>query len=435
MQHALLPDGEVRSGQCVCMGTYKAAAEVGGDYYDIFELRDGKLGLVIADVSGKGLAGCLVTSMLAVLIRSRRDQHTSPRELLIDLEKGLLTTLARGTFVTVFYGILDPGSGRLMFASAAHSPLAVYRADRREVEWFFTKGIPLGAMRSGVMAATLQDQEVILAPGDVALQFTDGLNEAWNPREKRFFDFEGIAAHLQASGRRGGHAVQAELLPLVEAWTHPDPLGDDFTLLTVERTASPVATGPKHGDPLAFQIETGQGRARLEEMLSGTLHLQLPSQMDALIRLREWVNTCLDGHGSLTEHKELIEGSLFEVCANIIEHGYGNEPDQDIDLWWVPLPGGLQTWSSLEGSAHADEESAEAHRDGVGYFVICDQGSPFDPTSWTPPDLDDPSIRRRGRGLGWQIIYSSMKKVVYESHTPAGNLTLLRFDPAMHAVR
>ena len=82
--------------------------------------------------------------------------------------------------------------------------------------------------------------------------------------------------------------------------------------------------------------------------------------------------------------------------------------------------------------AHADEESAEASRDGVGYFVICDQGSPFDPTSWTPPDLDDPGCRRRGRGLGLQMVHSSMREVQQLPGAAAGNLTLLCFDPEKH---
>ena len=93
-------------------------------------------------------------------------------------------------------------------------------------------------------------------------------------------------------------------------------------------------------------------------------------------------------------------------------------------------------WVALgpNSGQRSEADASEASRDGVGYFVIRDQGKSFDPTAWTPPDLHDPEVRRRGRGLGWQIVYSSMKKVVYAPDTPAGNLTLLRFDPAKHPV-
>ena len=435
MQHALLPGGEIRSGDFVCKGTYRAAAEVGGDYYDIFELDDGKLGLVIADVSGKGLAGCLVTSMLAVLIRSLWDRYTSPRELLINLERGLVSSLAPGTFITVFYGILDPQTGRLVYASAGHSPLAVYRADRGDVEWFYTKGIPVGALRSGVLAGTLQDQEIVLGPGDLALQFTDGLNEAWNPHKKEQFDFERIAEHLVGTAPRGGRVVMDRLLPLIEAWSAPDPLGDDFTLLAIEHTAAPVAGDETRSSHPAAQIGNLADAGQLHQMLAGALQLNLPSRLDELVRIGDWVKACLAEQGPLIGHKDLIESSLFEVCANIVEHGYGGDTNQEIDMWWVPLPGGSRSWSEFTESLDENTGEGEAPREGVGYFVICDQGKAFDPTTWSPPDLHDPQVRRRGRGLGWQIVYSSMKKVVYIPRTPAGNLTLLRFDPAKHLVQ
>ena len=434
MQHALLPDDEVRKGDFVCQGTYKAAAEVGGDYYDIFELEGGKLGLVIADVSGKGLAGCLVTSMLAVLIRSLRDRYTSPRDLLVNLEKGLLSSLTPGTFITVFYGILDPETGKLTFASAGHSPLAVFRAAQGQVEWFYTKGIPVGALRNGALAGTLKDHTTRIFPGDVALQFTDGLNEAWNPTKKEQFNFDRIGSFLVENGLRGGRVVQEELLPLIEAWTNPDPLGDDFTLLAIECAAAPSAALLDQGQHLASQVGQLADHEQLHQMLEGTQRLNLPSRMDTLVEIGEWVSSCLEEGESLFGQKGIIESSLFEVCANIIEHGYNESPDHEIDIWWVPLPGGGAPLSEFTQFLEEDARDGEEPRDGVGYFVICDHGESFDPTTYIPPNLHDPQVRRRGRGLGWQIIYSSMKKVVYAPDTPAGNLTLLRFDPAKHLV-
>ncbi len=432
MQNALLPEGEVRSGDFVCHGTYQAAAEVGGDYYDIIERQDGKLGLIIADVSGKGLTGCLVTSMLAVLIRSSHDQYSSPRDMLINLENNLMSSLVPGTFVTVFYGILDPQTGHLVFASAGHSPLAVYRAAQKKVEWFYTKGIPLGAMRNGVLAGTLQDFKLALEPGDHALQFTDGLNEAWSPQLEEQFDFDRIAEQLVRTASRGAQTVMEELLSTVESWTAPDPLGDDFTLLAIERSGAPVAPPNKIQTQSPDEIETASGRANLQAMLSDAMELKLNSRCDDLVCLGDWVDTCLKDESQLSDFKYLIESSLYEVCANIIEHGYDSEEGHEIGLWWVPLPKNNQHSHEFRESLNEVTNEGETPRDGVGYFVVCDQGKAFDYDSWTAPDLENAAVRRHGRGLGWQIIHSSMKKITYSPKTTAGNLTLLWFDPSIH---
>ncbi len=435
MQNALLPEGEVRSGDYVCHGTYKAAAEVGGDYYDIIERQDGKLGLIIADVSGKGLAGCLVTSMLAVLIRSSQDHFSSPRDMLINLENNLLSSLAPGTFVTVFYGILDPQTGRLVFASAGHSPLAVYRAAQKKVDWFHTKGIPIGAMRNGVLAGTLQDYKLDFEPGDHALQFTDGLNEAWNSQLEEQFDFDRIAEQMVRTASRGAQAVMEELQSTVESWTDPNPLGDDFTLLAIERSGAPVAPPNKIQTQFQGKDEAPDGRAGLRAMLTDAKELKLNSRNDDLVCLGDWVETCLKDESLLSDFKYLIETSLFEVCTNIIEHGYDNEEGHEISLWWVPLPKNNKHSLGFLDSLNEGTYENESPRGGVGYFVISDQGKAFDFDSWTAPDLNNPATRRHGRGLGWQIIHSSMKKVTYSPKTTAGNLTLLWFDPAKHETR
>ena len=429
MQQSLLPDGEIRQGSCVCHGAYAAAAEVGGDYYDIIERIDGRLGLVIADVSGKGLAGCLVTSMLAVLIRSLHNRYESPSDLLVNLEKDLLSTLAPGTFITVFYGILDPETGLLVFASAGHCPLAIYRANKNQVDWTYTKGIPVGAMRNGALAKTLADSTVLLAPGDVALQYTDGLNEAWNAQQQEQFEFNRIAEYLVETAPQGSQSVLENLLPRIEAWTAPDPLGDDFTLLAVERIEVPSIRETTDHIATPTTISVLRRREHLEEMMDDAKRLYLPSRMEDLALLTDWVADCLDGRPELADCKDLVETSLFEVCANIIEHGYRNQGGHELALWWVPTTGTEQEWS-----AAANNEDGP-RPDGIGYFMVCDQGTAFKNENWTPPDLQDPKVRRRGRGLGWQIVHLSMKRVVYTPNTPAGNLTLLRFDPAKTPVR
>src|SRR5262249_9566551 len=180
IQQRLLPHGRRVVGGYVLTGAHRAAAEVGGDYYDFIELTDGRIAVAIADVSGKGLAGCLVTSMLSALIRVLHRVHPSPSALLVDLERHLSATLEPGEFVTMFYGLLDLSRGRLTYASAGHTPLLVWRAATGRVEWHPTRGIPVGAVRGGALAKTLEDHTLDLEPGDLMAQFTDGISEAFD---------------------------------------------------------------------------------------------------------------------------------------------------------------------------------------------------------------------------------------------------------------
>src|SRR5205814_8410912 len=142
IQSSLLPSRRRVAGPFVIQGSNRAAQEVGGDYFDFFELPDGQIGLAIADVSGKGLAGCMVMSMLSALLRAYRETEASPAALLATLDERLGETLQPGTFVTMFYGVLDPQRGRLVYASAGHSPLLVYRHDGARAETIRTRGIP-----------------------------------------------------------------------------------------------------------------------------------------------------------------------------------------------------------------------------------------------------------------------------------------------------
>jgi serine phosphatase RsbU (regulator of sigma subunit)/anti-sigma regulatory factor (Ser/Thr protein kinase) len=412
IQQSLLPEEALRTGDFECLGANRAAAEVGGDFYDYFPLANGRIGLVVADVSGKGLGGCLVTSMLAVLLRSLRDQYQSPKELLIALEKEMQSSLARGTFITIFYGILDPTDGTLTFASAAHSPLFVYRSDGRRVDEYKTKGIPLGAMKNGVLGKTLEDYTIELAAGDLILQYTDGLNESWNPERQEQFGYERVKELILRNVGRGNQALLDSLVKAAEQWARPAAIEDDLTLLALVRCPAAVpAGGPELVDSLAHAA-----------------HLALPSEMDHLAQIRPWLEKDPVLGGLASELKMIVESSLYEVCANVIEHGYGNQPGREVDLWWVPNDGGVRKTLSL--FPDLGTEITET-KDG-GYFLVRDGGEPMRPDSWTPPDLDNPECRRKGRGLGLQIVHSSMKTVEQIPGTPSGNLTLLRFDPQQH---
>ena len=403
IQLSLLPDTHTVAGDFVIEGAYQAAAEVGGDYFDVFTFPDGRVGCIIADVAGKGLGGCLVTSMLAVLMRTLRDRHASPARLLTALEEGLQDQLSPGVFVTAFYGIVDPDSGRLTYASAAHSPLLVYRAAEGTVESFRTRGIPIGAMRGGLLAGTLDDAQLDLEPGDFVLQYTDGLNEAPHAETEEEFGFERIEEILRREVGRGRRSVLGALKTAARSWSGDRPQSDDLTLLAISRE------GAAHRR-MADELGGFASDAELRSALADAPQLSLASDLDRLDAIGGWLHEVFPGDRLDEAELDLLETGLYEICANIIEHGYDYEGNRrGLDVWW-----------------RAESDSGpELLR---GHFLIRDRGTPFDPVGWTPPDLADRVTRLKGRGLGMLIVDKLVSEKTYLPDTAAGNLYLVRFN-------
>ncbi|MBZ0269097.1 SpoIIE family protein phosphatase [bacterium] len=411
IQSSLLPAEDLVAGAFRVYGAHRAAAEVGGDLWDTFELEDGRIGLVIADVSGKGLGGCLVTSMLSALLRAFRNEETSPSAMLARLESHL--PLRTGTFITMFYGILDPASGELVFASAAHSPMLVRRAATGTAEWYRTDGIPIGAVKGGALARTLKDERVRLEPGDVLVQYTDGINEAFDPSGRDQFGFERIEKAVADAAGRDGRTVIDRLRHDLEAWAGDQPPLDDETLLVVTRggAAVPASTGPA-APPCSAIVPSGPsapGQLLAEARKRGN-HLLVPAALDRLTGLADWIRNS-DGFDTIAPSAlTLIESALYETCANIIEHGYQSDAQRSLDVWWVRC---AETCDRL-----------------CGRFLIIDNGLPFRPEDRKRLDFADEAVRRRGRGIGLEIIHEAMHGVAYHPGTEEGNVTILAFDQA-----
>jgi serine phosphatase RsbU (regulator of sigma subunit)/anti-sigma regulatory factor (Ser/Thr protein kinase) len=408
IQQRLLPRGRRVAGGYVLMGAHRAAAEVGGDYYDFIELPDGRVAVAIADVSGKGLAGCLVTSMLSALLRALHPVHRSPSALLVELERHLSATLEPGEFVTMFYGLLDPVLGRLTYASAGHTPLLAWRAASRTVEWHPTRGIPLGAVRGGALAQTLVDHTIELARGDLFLQFTDGISEAFDRGGHEAFGFDRVDQVVREHAAEGPDALVKALGAAVAEWSGGEPQ-DDETLLVVARPASALLeSSPTEGaefDPLS----------RLAEAHATGSSLPLAAELEGLAALGPWLAQAPDLRELDAEVRHQIELGLYEACANVIEHGLSLDGARGFELWWVP---GRRPGMDLDGRVRA------------GYFLLRDQGYPFSPGRWRPRDLSDPATRLRGRGLGLDLIHLAMNEVLYRPATTAGNITVLTFEPS-----
>jgi serine phosphatase RsbU (regulator of sigma subunit)/anti-sigma regulatory factor (Ser/Thr protein kinase) len=406
IQQSLLPEARMLRDDFVMLGAHHEAEEVGGDYFDLLPLPDGRIGLAIADVSGKGLQGCLIMSMLSALLHSLRTSSASPSDVLVALEENLGRRLALGTFITMFYGVLDPATGRIVCASAGHVPTLIYRGATGTVERFRSRAVPIGAIRGDVLRRTLKDEEFILAEGDVLVQFTDGISEANERRTTEEFGFDRIEAAIRAHGARGAEVVITELAAAVHQWSGAPGRSDDETLLVVGHAPG---RAPQE-DAAALLLSAKPGR-----------HLKVETRLEALTSLGPWLRGAPEIGGLDAVEANMLESALHEICANIIEHGYENRASTTFDLWWIP-DGGAQAGATLDRGQARD-------RIRRGCFLVRERGRVFDQSRHAGPDLSDPNARRRGRGLGLMIVERVMSSVRYLPDTTEGNLTVLRFDP------
>jgi len=411
IQRSILPSGQTVAGEFVVHGGHWAAAEVGGDYYDVIPQPDGSIALAVADVSGKGLAGCLITAMIFSLLRALRSFHHSPAELLAVLDERLGETLQRGSFVTMFYGELDSKSGRLVYSSAGHNPTLVYRGATRRVEWHRSKGIPLGAIRGGAIRRTLEDSAVDLGPGDVLIQFTDGINETTDPSGKEQFGFERMEKIVSEAAPSGAREIVGRLHDAVAKWRGDALPMDDETMLVVSREGAARAG---RGDSSRGGTVLGLGEAlqRLDAARKQGTSIQLPASLDSLVAIREWLDRSGALRGLSSNGADMLDLVLYEVCANVVEHGYGKDAARTFELWWLPS---------------SEPAGGPAPR---GSFLVRDQGRPFRPDRTKDTDYEDPLVRKRGRGFGLDIIHKTMSGVAYHPETKLGNITVLDWDPS-----
>jgi serine phosphatase RsbU (regulator of sigma subunit) len=227
IQHASLPKEVPELEGWQVTPYYRPAREVGGDFYDFHELDDGRLALVVGDATGKGVPATLVMSSTRSMLRAVARASNSPGEVLEQVNDLLLTDIPPNMFVTCFYAILEPKSGRLDCANAGHDLPYVHHGDGAEE--LRARGMPLGLMPG----MSYEQQEIVLDAGDCALFYSDGLVEAHDPKGK-MFGFPRLRELVAEHGEEGslGDLLLEELYSFVgEGWEQED----DITLLTLER--------------------------------------------------------------------------------------------------------------------------------------------------------------------------------------------------------
>ena len=209
---------------------YQPAREVGGDFYDFLALPNRHLGLVVGDATGKGVPAALVMAAARSMLRALAQSSDSPGEVLVRVNDVLCPDIPSGMFVTCFYGILDPESGRLSYANAGHN-LPCSRRHDGQADELRARGMPLGIMPR----MDYEEKETTLETGVSTLFYSDGLVEAHDSRGE-MFGFPRLRALVAERGEEQalGDFLLEELYSFVgEGWEQED----DITLLTLRRTA------------------------------------------------------------------------------------------------------------------------------------------------------------------------------------------------------
>ncbi|HSD26503.1 MAG TPA: SpoIIE family protein phosphatase [Vicinamibacteria bacterium] len=209
------------------------AAEVGGDYYDLLPLGETRMGLLVADVSGKGTSAALYMAELKGLVLSLSRMYDSPARLLREANRILAANMDSRSFVTMTYAVVDTAARRMRYARAGHNPLIHFQARTGLTRVLTPAGLGLGLDAGDRFDRILQEDEVPLEAGDFFLFFTDGLSEAMNPGAELFGEGR-LRRILEEGSRLGSEELKERILDEVRRFVGEADPHDDMTLVVLK---------------------------------------------------------------------------------------------------------------------------------------------------------------------------------------------------------
>jgi len=322
-----LPDWQVAA-------YYGPARAVGGDFYDFIELADGRIGIVVGDVTDKGVPAALVMARTHSILRGDAPRLVSPAKVLEHANDLLVAEMPEKMFVTCLYLVLDPSTGRVVYANAGHN-LPYVRTAEGVIE-FRATGMPLGLMPGMVY----EEREAVIGPGDNVLLYSDGLVEAHDP-SGAMYGFPRLRADLATD--LAGSELLDELLDRLRAFTGRGwEQEDDITLVALRRSAG-AGTADASDPPadetilLEFELPGAPGNERT-----------------AMDRVAEAVGPL----GLQPARLERLKTAVSEATMNAIEYGSGSDPKVPVGIVVASLNGEVRvriTDRALGGPIPGDE--------------------------------------------------------------------------------
>jgi sigma-B regulation protein RsbU (phosphoserine phosphatase) len=234
IQQSFLPDRIIDIPNFDIAAKNVMAKEVGGDFFDVIPLeviplRPGAAGIVIGDVSGKGIPAALFMALTRIVVRVNAGWHKNPSDAIRDANAIIAKDSKAGMFITLFYGVVDGGTRNFTYVNAGHNPPLLYSVEDKNLREIPATGIALGLMEE----AEYGSGQVQFSPPDFLVLYTDGITEAINPREEmygeeRFREVLLRSAHLPASG------IVNAVLDDVGSFSAGAPQFDDISILVLK---------------------------------------------------------------------------------------------------------------------------------------------------------------------------------------------------------
>jgi len=235
IQQTLLPKRVPEIGGYDIASYYKAAKEVGGDYYDFVKVDEDTLGVVVADVSGKGVPGSLVMTMIRTALRMEARGNYSAAEVMARMNDFVTEDMKKGMFVTIFYSILDSKNRIISYASAGHNPMILYRAETDETYFLNPRGFPVGISLPDdtLFRRSIDVEKIKLKKDDMLVIYTDGVTEAMNESRGQYGE-ERLIQLIKDSGKLSPQEFIARLSDNIKAFTGDQPQNDDITVVAIK---------------------------------------------------------------------------------------------------------------------------------------------------------------------------------------------------------
>ncbi|NQW00605.1 MAG: SpoIIE family protein phosphatase [Rhodospirillales bacterium] len=317
IQRSLLP--EERGDEFPVHGVNIPARTVSGDFFDFFELDDGRVCFNLGDVSGKGMNAALLMAKTASLFRCLGKTIHQPGRLMALINKEVCETAARGMFVTMVGGIYDPRSGIVRIANAGHEP-PLFFSESGDCTAFEAEAPPLGITTFLADGDRYPENEFQLAGGSFYI-FTDGVTEGYQADGSEL-EVAGLINILKAGKEKTAAARLADVVRVILGGERA--IRDDTTLLCLEdRARLPAGSGPATG----IFAEDAAGDLGVE-----ILNLEVPSQPDRLKLVRNAIAQAALFTDCSDETAQDVVIAVDEALQNVIRHAYSNQPDGKIKV-------------------------------------------------------------------------------------------------------
>lgn len=234
IQRILLPASSPEVRGFEVSGINIPARQVSGDYYDYVKIDDTHLGIVIADVSGKGVPASLIMAMCRSVLRSKAGANPSAADVLRQVNRLLFPDMKEDMFISMCYVVVDQNDGQVTLSRAGHDAPLLYSAATRQVSRLNPPGMALGVDSGAVFDRLTRNANVPLEPGDCLVLYTDGVTEALDPNGLEY-GMEKMTLAVQASAPEGAAAIVKRLTDDLRTFIGSQPQNDDVTLIVLRK--------------------------------------------------------------------------------------------------------------------------------------------------------------------------------------------------------